>query len=224
MAQDYGAAQPIADWVKDHVYTPAQRVLGAIDKIVPDSPQKKEDTSWHDSMVRSASQSYAAKSASKPAPPKYHKGTDYVPKTGPAILKKGEAVLNEKDADEYRSTKGKEMAKSSSSRAHSVLGGSHKKSKSKGKKPHSMHVKRGKSGGFIVTHHHAPDEAGMAPAPDDHVVPDMSALQSHIADNMGDQGPAAPPSPDMSQAGPGAGAPPAAPAAGPGAGAPPAGM
>ncbi len=220
MAQDYGAAQPIADWVDNYVYKPAQRVLGAVDKL--SVPQKKEDTSGHDDMVRKANQSFASKPASSSAPPKYHKGTDYVPKTGPAILKKGEAVLNEKDADTYRSNKGKEMAKDTHSRAHSVLGGSHKSKGKKGKKAHSMHIKRGKSGGFIVQHHGAPDENGMTPPLDDpHVVPDMSALQSHIADNMGDQGPVAPPSPDMSQAGPGAGAPPAAPAAGPGAGAPP---
>lgn len=75
-----------------------------------------------------------------------------------------------------------------------------------------MHIKRGKSGGFIVSHHHAPDETGAMQEPDDHVIPDMQALQSHVADNMGDQGPAPPPSPDMSQAaGPGAGAPPPTP-------------
>ena len=109
------------------------------------------------------------------------------------------------------------MAKDShsNSRAHSVLGGSHKsksKSKGKGKKPHSMHVKRGKSGGFIVEHHHAPDEMGMTPDSESHVLPDLSSLQSHIADNMSDQGPApAPAPPDPSAAaGPMAGAPPAA--------------
>jgi hypothetical protein len=116
--------------------------------------------------------------------------------------------------------------KHSNSRAHSVMGGTHKsKSKSKsGKKPHSMHIRRGKSGGFIVQHHHEPDDAGMTPPPDDHVVPDMASLQSHIADNMGDQGaapaPAPPPDASMQPAPPAsAGAPP--PAAAP---APPAGM
>ena len=220
MAQNYGAAQPIADWVDNYVYKPAQRILGAVGKIP--TPQQAQDTSWHDSMVRKANQDFQAKQdnakpASKSPPPKYHKGTDYVPKTGPAILKKGEAVLNEKDADQYRAAKGKDMAKDthSNSRAHSVLGGSHKsksKAKGKGKKPHSMHVKRGKSGGFIVTHHHQPDEAGMTQEPEDHVVPDMDSLQSHIADNMSDQGPVpAPTAPDASAAaGPMAGAPPSA--------------
>lgn len=42
---------------------------------------------------------------SQPAIPKYKKGTDYVPKTGPAILHKGEAVLNKEDAQRLRDGK-----------------------------------------------------------------------------------------------------------------------
>jgi hypothetical protein len=72
-----------------------------------------------------------------------------------------------------------------SSKGKSALSGSHKKSKH----THEMHVRRGKSGGFIVKHHHEPDEQGMAEAPEEHVVPDMSALQSHMQENMGDQPP-----------------------------------
>lgn len=88
------------------------------------------------------------------------------------------------------------------SRASSVLGGKGKsKSKSSGKKPHSIHVKRGKSGGFIVTHHHAPDETGAMPEPEDHVVPDMDSLHDHMDQNMGDQGPAPAPAPEPSPAG-----------------------
>lgn len=85
------------------------------------------------------------------------------------------------------------MAKEShgSSRAKSVLGG-HGKSKSKGgKKPHSMHIKRAHSGGFVVTHHHAPaDDGSMSDPDEDHVVPDLDSLHDHIDQNMGDQGPA----------------------------------
>lgn len=222
MATDYGAAQPIADWVNSHVYTPVQRILGAVDKL---PPSKKNDPSWHDEMVRKANQAFQAKSAeSKPAskakdsPPKYHKGTDYVPKTGPAVLEKGEAVLKKKDADKYRAAKGKDMAKDST-RAHSVLGGSHKsksKSKHKGKKPHSIHIRRGKSGGFIATHHHLPDEDGVTPESEDHVVPDMSALHDHMDQMMGDQGAAPVPAPPPDAAAAAAGGGP-----GPGAGAPP---
>jgi hypothetical protein len=83
-------------------------------------------------------------------------------------------------------------------RSKAGMGGK-KSSKKSGKKPHSIHIRRGKSGGFIATHHHQADDGGQAPEPEDHVVPDLQSLQSHIAENMGDQGAAPPPSPDMSQ-------------------------
>lgn len=41
MAQDYGPAQPIADWVDKYVYTPAKKVMGTVDKI----PSKQSDSS-----------------------------------------------------------------------------------------------------------------------------------------------------------------------------------
>jgi len=87
-----------------------------------------------------------------------------------------------------------------SSRSKAVLGGKGKSKSKGGKKPHSIHVKRGKSGGFIVTHHHAPDADGQTPEPEDHIVPDLDALQSHVADNMGDQGAAPPPTPEPAPA------------------------
>lgn len=85
--------------------------------------------------------------------------------------------------------------KSSHSRAKSALGG-HGHSKGKA---HSMHIKRGKSGGFVATHHHEPDEMGMTPPSEDHVVPDLAALHAHMDDQMGDQ-PPAPQAPDPTQA------------------------
>ena len=109
------------------------------------------------------------------------------------------------------------MAKSaSSSRAHAVLGG-HGKAKSKGgKKPNHITIRHGKSGGHVVTHHFEPDESGVMPPEEEHVMPDKAALMAHLDQNIPDQpAPQAAP-PDMSQAGPGAGAPPPA--------APPAGM
>ena len=99
--------------------------------------------------------------------------------------------------------------KHSSSRAKATMG-SKKSGKKSGKKPHSMHIKRGKSGGFIVEHHHQADDGDMTPEPEDHVVPDLASLHDHIDQNMGDQEPA--PSPDMSQATPAAGGPAASPA------------
>lgn len=94
--------------------------------------------------------------------------------------------------------------KSSHSRAKSALGGSHKSSG----KPHSIHVRRGKSGGFIATHHHKAAAGEMAQEPEDHVVPDMDSLQQHMQAQMGDQPPAPAPQPDPSAgAGPAAAAP-----------------
>jgi hypothetical protein len=91
--------------------------------------------------------------------------------------------------------------KTDSSRAKSVLGGkkeSEKKaSKKSGKKPHKIHIRRGKSGGYIAEHHfqNSPDEEMQEP--EEHVVPDLDSLRAHIAEHLGDQGPAetAPPEP-----------------------------
>ena len=104
--------------------------------------------------------------------------------------------------------------KHSTSRAHSVLGGSHKsKSKGKGKKPHHISIRHGKSGGHIVTHHFEPDASGTAQPDEEHIMPDKAALMDHLDQNIQDQpAPQAPP-PDASaqQAPPAsAGAPPAA--------------
>ena len=66
-----------------------------------------------------------------------------------------------------------------------------------------MHVKRAKSGGFIVTHHHKADAGEMAAEPEDHVVPDLQSVQSHMADNMGDQPPAPAAAPAMEAGGAG---------------------
>lgn len=104
------------------------------------------------------------------------------------------------------------MADEKHSRAKAGMGGSKKSSKKSGKKPHHMEIHRGKSGGFVVHHHFKPDAGEMPEEPEQHVVPDLGSLQSHIADNMGDQGPAPAPTPQAT-AGPAPA--PAAPAAPP---------
>jgi hypothetical protein len=77
-----------------------------------------------------------------------------------------------------------------SSRSKAVLGGKGKSKSKGGKKPHHIEIHRGKSGGFIVKHHHdLPEDGGAPEEPDQHIVPDMDSLQSHVADNMGDQPP-----------------------------------
>jgi len=83
------------------------------------------------------------------------------------------------------------------SRAKSALSGGHK-SKSGGK-PHSIHVRRGHSGGFVATHHHKPDADGQMQEPEEHVIPDMQSLNQHMSDSMGDQ-PPAPAAPDPAAA------------------------
>lgn len=110
--------------------------------------------------------------------------------------------------------------KHSSSRAHSVLGGHSKaKSKSKGKHPHHITIRHGKSGGHIVTHHFEPDETGSMPPEEDHVMPDKASLMEHLDQNIPDTpAPMAAPPDAGAAAGPGAGAPP------PAAAAPPPGM
>jgi len=58
--------------------------------------------------------------------------------------------------------------------------------KTKKKKIKDMHVRRAASGGYITKH---PNEAGslMHEDPDlHHALPDMGALQQHMAENMGD--------------------------------------
>jgi hypothetical protein len=99
------------------------------------------------------------------------------------------------------------------SRAKSAMSGSRRSGgKKSGKKPHEIRIRKGKSGGHIVTHHYQPDETGTAPEPEEHVMPDQASLLSHIAANTDSQpAPQATPAPDASaQAGPPAGAPPAA--------------
>jgi hypothetical protein len=86
--------------------------------------------------------------------------------------------------------------KNTSSRGKSAMGGgkSHSKAKSS-HKPHEIHIRRGHSGGFIAKHIHKTDpDTGVTPEEEEHVLADMPSLQSHIAENMGDQGSAqAPP-------------------------------
>lgn len=97
------------------------------------------------------------------------------------------------------------MAKSNAgSRAKAVLGGKSKKSKtSKGKKPHEIHIRRGKSGGFIVRHSFKPEPGaqGVMPEDEEHVLPDVDSLQQHVGEAMADQPDQATPPPPPSPTG-----------------------
>lgn len=66
-------------------------------------------------------------------------------------------------------------------------------------KVHKMEIRHAANGGFIVEHKHAPSAESMMTSgpqePEEHQIPDVAALQQHVADNMGDgqPAPAAPP-------------------------------
>jgi hypothetical protein len=64
-----------------------------------------------------------------------------------------------------------------------------KTEKKKGKhKVKGMHVRKADSGGFIAKHEDMmPGEDGVMPPPQEHVLPDMGALQQHMQDHMGEE-------------------------------------
>ena len=150
-----------------------------------------QDTSGHDQMVSNANASFANKAKATPvkAPsaatpgkmPKFHKGTDYVPKTGPAILKKGEAVLNNKDAAKHREAK---MSKGTLASVSDELSG--KAAKPKKEIKHIITKKAADGKNHIHTHvhthpEHHPDE--------DHVSQGNDGLASHMLEHMGTPNP-----------------------------------
>lgn len=55
MADEFGAAQPIADWVKKYVVTPTETFETVMGKL---PPHDKIDPSWHDNMVKAANRSF----------------------------------------------------------------------------------------------------------------------------------------------------------------------
>lgn len=118
--------------------------------------------------------------------PVYHKGTDNVSETGPAVLKKGEAVLSPSDAAEFRKAKRKGMAKHTvMERAADALG-SHKEEEKPKKEIKHIVTKKAKSGGYIHTHvhthpEHHPDE--------DHVSKDQDEMADHMLQHMGEANP-----------------------------------
>lgn len=72
-----------------------------------------------------------------------------------------------------------------SDRAKAGMGGGRGKSSKSAARPSEMHIKRGHTGGFIVTHHHKHPAA----EPSTHAVQDTEQLLQHVQDNMGDQPP-----------------------------------
>ena len=184
-------SNPIPKAVSDAFVHPVNTVLNAVDKIIPDSwaGKKPVDTSWHDQRVKEATESFTKpKPAATPAPakkptpaPKYHKGTDYVPKTGPAILKKGEAVLNTKDASKLREAKNN-MAKDWSKDTKDGLGGSDEKPAKV--ISHIVHHKVS-GGGHHFEHHHT----HPAHPVEHHFAKDDDGMVEHMLQHAGTPNP-----------------------------------
>ena len=78
----------------------------------------------------------------------------------------------------------KRDAKKSKKTKKEVVRGEGKK-----KKPKRMTIENGESGGHIVKHDHADGTS------EQHAIPDMKSLLSHVSDHMGEDAAAAPPEP-----------------------------
>lgn len=101
----------------------------------------------------------------------YHKGTPYVPKTGPAILKKGEAVIKAEDNP------------MNPENLYDKVPGMAPKPK---KELSHMNIRKAK-GGHVVEHHFThPADHKMQ----EHVMTNMADLHKHLDEHMGtpDQG------------------------------------
>jgi hypothetical protein len=108
----------------------------------------------------------------------YKDGTDYVPKTGPAVLHKGEKVVTKKDNDKLR-------AKGIYGDLSDHLGGEPQKHK---KEIDHIKTRKAKSGGYIHEHHHThPEDHPM----EQHISADQDAMLSHMAEHMGEAQPGA---------------------------------
>lgn len=106
--------------------------------------------------------------------PSYKHGTDYVPKTGPAVLHEGERVVTKEDNMKHNDIM---------SAAHNHLGGEAAKPK---KEIDHIRTKKAKSGGYIHEHHHThPEHHPM----ESHVSADQEAMVGHMMEHMGEPNP-----------------------------------
>ena len=182
--------QDLKDSIGNTLSAPFKAVGDAVKKYVPSSlmpsPSASSSSSTHPNWTPTPNdeQKQQIKNESQPkkasTPPKYHKGTDYVPKTGPAILKKGEAVLNTKDAAKHREAKNMKSTYDVSDE----LGG--KKEEKPKKEIAHIKTEKGKSGGYIHTHTHTHPEAHPE---EKHVSPDQDQMVQHMMQNMGTPNP-----------------------------------
>jgi hypothetical protein len=171
-AQSIKDKSDMMDQYKSATATPAPV---ATPKPAPSTVDKIKPTAKYGD--RSGEQRIDTSSMTKPlGMQSYEKGTDYVPKTGPAILHKGEKVV----------PKDKNM-KSVTDKMKASLSGDDKPKK----EIKEMHIRKTANGHHIVKHiHHAP-----AHHPDEeHSMNDLSELHAHLDQHAGvpNEGEAAP--------------------------------
>lgn len=117
----------------------------------------------------------------------YKDGTDYVSKTGPAVLHKGEAVLKKEDADKLRAAKGK--MKSHLEHVAASLSDHDADDKPAKELDHirTRKVKNSKGGhSYIHEHHYTHPEHYK---PEEHVSSDQDGMVDHMMTHMGEPNP-----------------------------------
>lgn len=105
-----------------------------------------------------------------PGVPVFHKGTDFVEKTGPAILERGEKVIPKEQNMSMDSIK-------------DILGSKEAISKSPKKIKRMVHTKS-HNGKHLVTHEHHHPHAGSE-HDETHALNDMAELHQHMEDHAG---------------------------------------
>ena len=236
MAQNPG--DDLVNTLKNTFVKPVQNVLDTVDKIVPDSlvPKAKPAPSnpQHDQDVINATHAFGMKAfagdkvpakASKASPtkaqamPSHKDGTDYVTKTGPAKLHKGEAVLKKEDADKLRAAKDKGMAKHSAMDAVAgELGGKKEETPKKEIKHIIVRKAKNKEGKHVNIHTHV--HTHPAHPDEEHTTEGNDQLVDHMLENQGEPNPGEAEA-NAGQSGIPAGAAAAAPTPGAAAGTPP---
>lgn len=130
------------------------------------------------------------------ARPMMYKKGGKVKKTGWAIVHKGEEIkVAEKDKKDSKKKAGE-------------------KKKGAKKKVRAMHIRKAANEGYIATHDFEKPQGGggdmgdmgdmATPPSEDHVLPNIQALQDHVGDHMGPQEEEPEPQPQQGPAGPGA--------------------
>lgn len=188
-----GPADNLVEELKDTFVKPVTNTLNAVKKYTPSwlpGVDKKPDPNatkptakslgWADTTTPESKPTTAKKPAT---PPKYHKGTDYVPKTGPAVLKKGEAVLNTGDASKFREAKNKMADTKWSKDAKDGLGG---KDENPPKEiSHIVHHKTVGGGHHFEHHHTHPNHHPV----EHHFAKDDDGMVEHMLQHAGTPNP-----------------------------------